>query len=763
MSKAPLTLEELNQLADGLEQLAHNLWYTWDQDAQELFHDLSPRGWQTLYHNAVAILHELSDYELRIRLQDPDFATRVRQVLKAFAAYLADQNTWGHQHAPALHKNPVAYFSAEFGFHESLPIAAGGLGILAGDHAKSASDLGLGFAGISLFYREGYFQQAINHDNWQTEYYTLLNPQNLPLEQVLDARGQPLVCSVDITMNEVFFQAWRVNVGRNPVYLLDTNLPQNAQHFRDLTLRVYGGDTTTRIMQEILLGIGGVRLLRALGVQPGVYHMNEGHAAFLTLELMREKIAAGKSPADALAETRTQCIFTTHTPVEAGHDRFSPELMDYALHKYVTQLKMPMAEVLALGRVDPKNAVESFTMTVLALKACRAANGVSELHGQVSREMWHSLYPSLPVEKVPIGHITNGVHLLGWMKGPVRRFWRRKLASADNDAADAASGDTTRFWRGDADTGWDHAINSPDFWNKIADASFISDEELWALRYKLRRELIEFARRRLSTQGQKNAQGDFIAFEKLLHPDALTIGFARRFATYKRAPLIFEQLDNIVRLSRDTARPIQFIFAGKAHPRDDEGKRFIQKIVHLSKYSDMQGHLVFIENYDIHVARQMVSGCDIWLNNPRRPLEASGTSGMKAGCHGCLNLSILDGWWREGYDGTNGFAIGTDSNSNSVEEQDRVDSANLYQTLTEKVIPTFFDRDAQGIPRKWIQMIRRAMVTLVPQFSTRRMVREYIERGFSLGHRNTRLEPGLKTKQLVTDRRVRRIERHRKV
>jgi starch phosphorylase len=650
-------------------------------------------------------------------------------VLKAFNDYLTDENTWTKQHAPSLLQNPVAYFSAEFGFHETLPIAAGGLGILAGDHAKSASDIGLGFAGISLFYREGYFQQAVNAENWQTEYYTLLNPKNLPIEPVLDASGQPLVCSVDITMNQVFFQAWRVNVGRNPVYLLDTNRPENAQHFRDLTLRVYGGDSTTRIMQEVLLGIGGVRLLRTLGVQPSVYHMNEGHAAFLTLELMREKMAAGKSSAEALALTKQQCIFTTHTPVEAGHDRFSPELMDYALHKYFSQFKLPLDQLLGLGRVNPKNAGEQFCMTVLALKASRAANGVSELHGQVSRHMWQSLFPYLSVDQVPIGHITNGIHLLGWMKGPVRRFWRRKLTTDSKECGpESMSGDTTRFWHDNANMGWDKAINSPDFWNKIADPNFISDEEIWALRYRLRRELIEFARRRLLLQGQRLAQADFISFDQLLNPDALTIGFARRFATYKRAPLIFQQLENVVRLARDKARPIQFIFAGKAHPRDDDGKRYIQHIIHLSKYSDMQGHLVFIENYDVHVARQMVSGCDVWLNNPRRPLEASGTSGMKAGCHGCLNLSILDGWWREGYDGTNGFAIGTDSHSDSVEEQDRLDSANLFKALTEQVIPTFFDRDDQGLPRKWIQMIRRAMVTLVPKFSTRRMVKEYTEK-----------------------------------
>jgi starch phosphorylase len=728
MTKTPLSPSELDALVTGLNKLARNLWWTWDQEAQEIFQDLSPRGWQNLYHNAVAVLHEVSEYELRVRLQDHVFARRVSEVLKAFDAYLTDQNTWGHKHAPSLIPNPVAYFSAEFGFHETLPIAAGGLGILAGDHAKSASDLGLGFAGISLFYREGYFQQAVNAENWQTEYYTLLNPKNLPLEPVLDAKGQPLVCSVEIAMTQVFFQAWRVNVGRNPVYLLDTNRPENPQHFRDLTLRVYGGDSTTRIMQEVLLGIGGVRLLRALGVKPSVYHMNEGHAAFLTLELMREKLNAGKTGAEALAQTREHCIFTTHTPVEAGHDRFNAELMDYALHKFCLQIKLPFEELLALGRVNPKDAAEPFCMTVLALKASRAANGVSELHGQVSRQMWQPLYPKLPVDQVPIGHITNGIHLLGWMKGPVRRFWRRKLTSNGEDDSDPLSSDTTRFWRRNPDTSWDKAINSPDFWHKMADPEFISDEEIWALRYRLRRELIEFARRQLSLRIQRATQADFISFDQLLNPDALTIGFARRFATYKRAPLIFEQLDNIVRLARDKSRPIQFIFAGKAHPRDDDGKRYIQRVIHLSKYSDMQGHLVFIENYDVHVARQMVSGCDVWLNNPRRPLEASGTSGMKAGCHGCLNLSILDGWWREGYDGTNGFAIGPDSHPTSVEEQDRLDSANLYQALTERVIPTFFERDEQGLPRKWIQMIRRAMVTLVPQFTTRRMVKEYTEK-----------------------------------
>jgi glycogen phosphorylase len=717
MTRRPLATAELDELVAGLNKLSRNLWWTWNQEAQDLFQELSPRGWQNLYHNAAAILHEVSGYELRVRLQDADFEQCVRAVLREFETYLQCQTTWGHVNAPQLRQNPVAYFSAEFGFHEALPIAAGGLGILAGDHAKSASDLGLGFVGVGLFYREGYFQQAIDTNNWQTEFYNLIHPENAPLEPVLDAAGRPVVCDVGINMNRVHFRAWRVNVGRVPIYLLDTNHPDNPQHFRDLTARVYGGDSTMRVMQEILLGIGGVRLLRQLGIQPSVFHMNEGHAAFLTLELIREKMAAGIKYTDALAATRTECIFTTHTPVEAGHDRFTPELMDYAFLLFQQQFSVPFEEILSLGRVNPQNAEEPFCMTVLALKAARAANGVSELHGQVSRHMWQALFPDTPENKVPIGHITNGIHLLGWMKGSVRQFWRKKLTNGGDGAC--------KMWHEKFGHDWASAVNHTEFWEKMADPTFVSDEELWALRYQLRREMIEFVRRRLLHQTHRIEPGDYIRFDHLLNPDALTIGFARRFATYKRAPLIFQQLENIVKLVKDKQRPVQFIFAGKAHPRDDEGKRFIQQIIHLSKFSDLTGRLVFVENYDVHVARQMVSGCDVWLNNPRRPLEASGTSGMKANCHGCLNLSILDGWWREGYDGTNGFAIGADSHPDKVEEQDRVDSANLYRTLTEQVIPMFFQRDAQGIPREWIQRIRRAMVTLVPQFSTDRMVKEY--------------------------------------
>jgi glycogen phosphorylase len=636
-----------------------------------------------------------------MRLQDPVFAQRVRGILIAFDDYMNQKDTWTHHNAPTLIEHPVAYFTAEYGFHETLPIAAGGLGILSGDHARAASDLGLGLVGISLFYREGYFQQAINSDNWQTEYFTPLNPKSLPLEPVLNETGERLLCQVEINLANVYFQAWKVNVGRCPIYLLDANRPENEPFYRDLTLRVYGGDSSTRIMQEVLLGLGGVRLLRALHIQPSLYHMNEGHVAFVSLELIREKMARGSSFDEAFVQTRQQCVFTTHTPVDAGHDRFSPDLVRYALHQLQPKITPSFKELLALGRVDENNEQEPFCMTVLALKTSRAANAVSELHGQVSRKMWQGLYADKPANEVPIGHITNGIHLMGWMKGPVRSFWRNKLGP-----------------------NWDKEIYSASFWERLLDPQFVTDEELWALRYRLRRALIEFSRRRVLIQ--RLSVGDAGFFDRLLNPDALTIGFARRFATYKRAPLVFDDFDTIVKLASDPLQPIQFVFSGKAHPADDEGKRNIQKIIHLSKYSELRGRLVFIENYDVHIARQMISGCDIWLNTPRRPLEASGTSGQKIICNGGLNLSILDGWWREAYDGTNGFAIGEDDQPASVAEQDREDNANLCKVLSEEVIPCFYDRDERGIPRRWLAKIRRSMATMIPKFTTWRMVQEYI-------------------------------------
>ena len=686
----------------SLNSLARNIWWTWNQDARGIFEELSPRTWQNVYHNPVAILREVSGAELRTRLLEPEYAKRVTIALDEFQEYINSDDTWASREDSDIGEKSIAYFSAEFGLHETLPIAAGGLGVLAGDHIKSASDLGLNFCGITLFYREGYFQQTINQDNWQTEYYNQLNPQNLPMDPVLDEQGEPLICSVDIATDTVRYRSWRINVGRCPLYLLDTNLPENPAHYRDLTLRVYGGDSTTRIQQEILLGVGGVKLLRALGEKPRVFHMNEGHAAFLALELIREKMADDMPFDIALDTTRQECIFTTHTPVPAGHDRFGPELMRYALNRYEKHLNLSHEQLMALGRLDPDDEDETFCMTVLALNSSRAANGVSELHGSVSRSMWQSKY-NVSVDEVPIGHVTNGIHLLGWMSRSARDFWQPRLKS---------------------EAGFYEEINSHEFWAKAEDPDFISDEELWALRYRLRRELIDFTRSRL-IDVPKAREGDFINYDHLLDADTLTIGFARRFATYKRAPLIFDQFEKVAKLAKDVERPIQFIFAGKAHPADDEGKRFIQKITHLSKQSALAGHLVFIENYDIQIGRTLVGGCDVWLNNPRRPLEASGTSGMKTAAHGGLNCSIMDGWWREVFDGDNGFSIGGDEHPENIEKQDQIDSQNLFRVLSEEVIPTFYNRDATGIPRAWIKKMRHAMATITPQYNTWRMVQDY--------------------------------------
>jgi len=696
---------QFSVLAAGLNRLARNLWWTWNQEARAVFEELSPHAWRYFQHNPVEVMLEVSPAELRVRLQDPVFGARVRSVLKEFESYMDEKDVWGRDNAAALRDRPVAYFSAEYGFHESLPIAAGGLGILSADHAKSASDLGFGFIGLGLFYREGYFRQSINHENWQVESNTLLDPLRLPLDLVLDESGRAIVSSLSLAPGSVKFRAWRLNVGRVPIFLLDTDLPENETTIRDLTRHVYGGDNSLRILQELLLGIGGLRLLRTMGIDPSVFHINEGHPSFLTIELIREKMAAGMAFESALAATREECVFTTHTPVEAGHDRFRVDLLEYAASKYLKAFKNCRKQVIGLGRVNPDDENETFCMTVLALKTTRAANGVSELHGGVSRSMWHSLWPDKAVDDVPIGHITNGVHLLSWMTPTTWSFWKRR------NGAD-----------------WTSRIDSPEFWAQAEDPRFVSDEEIWALRYVLRRKLIEFCRHRLYIQSRRFGPGEYQPSDMLLDPAALTIGFGRRAAVYKRADLLFRDIDAVIELAKDTQRPVQFIFSGKAHPRDDEGKRLIQKIIHLSEHSPLRGSLVFLENYDIEVARAMISGSDVWLNTPRRPLEASGTSGMKGSAHGTLNFSILDGWWREAYDGANGYAIGGDSNPSDVEEQDRVDSENLLRVLTEEIIPAFYDRDAAGIPRGWIRMIRKAMAGLAPRFNTRRMVREYVEK-----------------------------------
>jgi starch phosphorylase len=689
---------------DGLHRLAYNLWWTWNPRAQDIFHTLSERKWRSSNHNAVAVLRSISRNELQARLCDKEFLGDVEEVLQNFETYLGKQDTWYADEIAPTDGNLVAYFSAEFGLHECLPVYSGGLGILAGDHTKSASDLGVPFVGVSLFYRNGYFQQSIGPDGWQHESYPLLDTDNLPVELVKDQNGDVVTSSIQIGHSTVAFHAWRVNVGRATIYLLDTNREENDLHYREITSRVYGGDSTTRVMQEAILGIGGVRFLRAVGLIPTVFHMNEGHSAFLTLELLREQRALGAGLPEAEQWVRDHCVFTTHTPVPAGHDRFTPDLLDHQFSQFRESLGLDQNTILAYGREHPEDANETFCMTVLALKMSRAANGVSELHGQVSREMWKGFFGKDNADDVPIGHITNGVHILGWMANRTRQFWHRHLGDK-----------------------WVYYLKKQAIWAQVSDPDLIPDEDLWALRYGLRRDLIEYIRRRMRHQFQSVGADYNAVQDTVLNPDALTIGFARRFATYKRAPLFFRDFNRVVEMINDPERPIQLVFAGKAHPRDDHGKRFIQQIVGYGKNPALFGKNVFLENYDINVARHMISGVDVWLNNPRRPMEASGTSGMKILIHGGLNLSI-----QEGFDGENGWSIGGDAHLPDVEQQDEHDARLLYEILEKQVIPDFYDRDEYGIPRKWLQRVRKSMETLIPQFNTDRMVSDYVTNYYHL-------------------------------
>ena len=712
MATRKISDARVNGLISELHELAFNLWWSWNPAAQQVFHELSPFFWEHSNHNPVEVMRWISGQELRVRLQDPEFYGRVEEACKAFRAYMNRRETWVRRHAPELQKSCVAYFSAEFGLHESLRIYSGGLGILAGDHSKSASDLGLPFYGITLLYRQGYFQQQISNDGWQLERYPTYDPARLPITQVKDAKGKPVVCSVDFGNDKVLFQGWKVQVGRAQIFLLDTDLPENDQRFRDLTAHVYGGDQWTRIGQEIVLGIGGVRFLRALGITPAVFHMNEGHSAFLTLELLREQLRQKKTITAAEAIVRSQCVFTTHTPVPAGHDRFDYALMNAALPSFCQSIGMTIDQMMRYGRVRPDDYTEQFTMTVLALRMCRKANGVSELHGKVSREMWKDLYPGTPAEKVPITHITNGVHMAGW-----------------------ASPTASRFWMNHFGTKWIDNVDDKKFWQKALRPESISDEELWALRTELRRQLVEFARKRLREQNLRLNTDDVSLYDQVLSPDALTIGIARRFATYKRAPLFFRDFEWALRVLTDKNRPVQLIFSGKAHPRDDAGKHFIREIINISKRLDLFGKVIFIEDYDINVAREMVAGCDIWLATPRRPMEASGTSGMKAIIDGGLHVMTMDGWWREGFNGKNGWKVGEDVTAASESMQDDLDAASLRAVFENDIIPVFYKRGKDGIPHDWLKQIRHSIADLVPVYNTHRMVSEYIRKFYMKGKR----------------------------
>ncbi|MEM9666790.1 MAG: alpha-glucan family phosphorylase [Bacteroidota bacterium] len=673
---------------DHLDAIAANMWWSWHPEAQALFRRLNPEAFAADDSNPYAALAAADEAVLN----DASFAADAEAVYNALQDYLQADSAF-----PDAPK--TTYFCMEYGLHESVPLYAGGLGILAGDHAKAASDLGIPFTAIGLYLRDGYFAQHFDGYGWQQETYTPLDPDAHPVTLVTDENGEAVTVTVHLGTQPLHLRAWHIALGRTRMYLLDTDLESNPEHLRGLTTRLYQGDSTTRIEQEIVLGIGGVRLLRALGIETDVYHMNEGHCAFLTFELMRERMNAGSSRAEAEAWVRERCVFTTHTPVLAGHDRFWPGLFAEKMAGFRVQIGLSDHELLSYGRINPSDGEEHFTMTVLCLNMARTSNGVSKLHGEVARRQWAHHYADRDVQDVPIGHVTNGVHLPTWTSPLSRDF-------LDEHAPD-----------------WYNHRADPDFW-KEAFAN-VPAEALWAYRTKLRKAFVDFVYAHTARQS--------LPQQPAFDPEALTIGFARRFAPYKRATLLFSDHERAARLFNQTDRPVQIVYAGKAHPANSEGKQYIQRLYQISQNPAFKGKVIVLENYSMEIGRMMVSGSDVWLNNPRRPMEASGTSGQKVGIHGGLNLSILDGWWPEGYNGAederNGWAIGHESSADMRDPimQDRDDAQYLYQTLEQSVIPTFYDRDANGIPHGWVARMRNAMQSIPGSFSADRMVRDYLE------------------------------------
>jgi starch phosphorylase len=690
----------------ALERLSWNYWWSWAADGAAVFRDLDADVWEECEHNPRCVLNQVSEYRLMKMATDPAYVARVARLAEAFDQYMsADAATWADTHAaPLTHANPVAYFCAEFGLHTSLPLYSGGLGILAGDHLKSASDLGLPLIGIGLLYHHGYFRQRLRRDGWQEELYTKIDPDRLPIKLVRRADGTPLLFELQMRGRTVRAQTWRAEVGRVSLYLIDTNVEGNADVDRLISGHLYGGDRETRCVQEILLGVGGVRLLRALGVEPQVLHLNEGHSAFLTLELARELVAAGREFTEAAAQVRARCVFTTHTPVAAGHDEFLPPLVEYCLGQdYIAALGLDSERFLQLGLSRALDGTILFGLTPLALRMCRSTNGVSRKHGEVSRALWQDLYPGRTVGEVPIKHVTNGVHASTWVAPLLREIYERRI-------------------------GPDWAALSADDPRWAAGVARITDEELWRVHRLQKQLLIAFMRQRQYLARLQRGETPEFAESALqaFDADALTIGFARRVAAYKRWDLLLHDTERLLRIITDAERPVQLVFAGKAHPQDEGAKHILQQLA-LWKLGPRTIHrTIFVQDYDQDVARQLVQSVDVWLNVPRRPLEASGTSGEKVAMNGGLNLSILDGWWIEGYDGTNGWAIGdTDLREGLTGDEDARDAESLYRLLEESVVPTYYDRDATGIPRRWLQMMRRAIETLVPNFNSDRMVRDY--------------------------------------
>jgi starch phosphorylase len=701
----PKLPKELEPLRDILA----NLWWTWQPQARSLFWKLDPDLWHQTNHNPLRMLQLCRQARLEEAARDEDFLAQMQSVHARFKAYLKSKDTYGalRKKSPITAESPIAYFSAEFGFHESFPIYSGGLGILSGDHCKSASDLGLNFVALSLLYRHGYFRQQINKDGGQESVQLNQNFSHLPISEATDYAGKSLVIGVEILGRTVKVRVWKVEVGRITLFLLDTDIPENSDDDRQITAQLYGGDHEMRIKQEIVLGIGGIHALNAMAIKPAVYHMNEGHAAFISLELIRRAIAEQKLDFySALQVVAAGNIFTTHTPVPAGNDAFPLHLMQKYFGSYPAKFGISFEKFVSFGqtRNDP---AEPFSMTILALRTSRHANGVSALHGRVSQGLWKDVWQGVPENEVPIVSITNGVHTKTWMAPDFSDLYDRYLP------------------------GWEDKLTDPEFWRGVYD---IPDEELWAVHTKLKNRLVEFVRSRIRKQRMRIGEppSSMRNVSRLLNPEYLTIGFARRFATYKRATLLFRDPERLLKLLNNPERPVQFVFAGKAHPKDEPGQHFIREVYKFSRQPEFEGRIVFVEDYDHYVGRRLYQGVDLWLNNPRRPLEASGTSGMKLPPNGGLNLSVLDGWWCEGYNGKNGWAIGSEiPESTDVIDpvrEDEVDINSLFHVLETQVVPLFYAKPDGRLPIAWIQLMRESIRSITPVFNTHRMVKEYCER-----------------------------------
>src|SRR5450432_2228622 len=689
-----------------LYELAYNLWWSWHPEARALYSTLNPDLWEQVGHNPVRFLSELQPHILEKAAANTEYLDVYDSVIHDFDYYMHPRpdDTWFTHTYPELADKTIAYFSAEFGINEALPIYSGGLGILSGDHCKEASDLGLPFVGVGFLYPQGYFRQRVTRDGVQEAFYDKLHFSEAPAIPAIGPDGNEVVISVDLPGRRIYAKVWKVMVGRIPLYLMDTDVAPNAPNDRELSARLYGGDREIRICQEIVLGIGGVRALRALGISPAAWHINEGHAAFLSLERCRELVASGLSFNEAREAVASNALFTTHTPVPAGNDTFNYDLVDKYFGSYWGELGLTRDQFLNVARED-HGWGSTYGMTVLALRLTGHHNGVSKLHGDVSRKMWQFLWPGIEGDEVPISYVTNGVHTFSWIAQEMNELFGRYL-----------------------DPDWGRYVDVQDFWDRHIDS--IPDDELWKTHELRKEKLIEYARRRLKSQHLRLGEGmaQIAEIEHMINPHALIIGFARRFATYKRAALIFRDMERLKRILNNPERPVQIIFAVKAHPADEPGKALIQQIYQASRTDDFRGKIIFLEDYDIDMARYLVAGTDLWLNNPIRPYEASGTSGQKAALNGQPNCSILDGWWAEGYNGKNGWAIGEEREYHDQEVQAEADSISLYHLFEEEIIPTFFERDRQGTPHRWTAYMKEAIRTCTPQFSMRRMIKEYTTR-----------------------------------